>query len=137
MSISDFSDLYSFLLTHDLFFSLANFCCLFECCVCCCCCISAVLRSLVVVSRYEAFIDYYTATFCTGRCHSAVTLLLTLWGIQQMPLAAVGPDFAHSLSLAVSGFARSGGRTEKSRAGWSPWQHHAHTPLRFTSVQCQ
>lgn len=40
-----------------------------------------------------------------------------VWESSRCPLAAAGPDLARSRSSAVSGFARSGGRTEKSRAG--------------------
>lgn len=46
----------------------------------------------MVVSWYEVCTDCYTATFCPGRCHSAVTLLLALSGNP-----ALGSSWLHTV----------------------------------------
>jgi len=97
-----------------------------------------MLSYLLVLSSCEVASTIMQQPFCAAHCRSVVIHLLNP---QENPadalLTAVGPDLAHSPSSAISGFARSGRRTEKSRADLGPGQSHAHTLLGFTPVKRQ
>lgn len=74
---------------------------------------------------------------CMACCRSGRTHLLTPTEDPADALrAAVGPDLARGRSSAVSGFAMSGGGTEKSAADEGPAQSHACALLRFPPVKC-